>query len=682
MRKRIQHPTSHGNAWVVFLHTEMQAFDYGLLHCYLGTVVPIEWLKPSKCAERLESRLFKRETDEKKPLHAQRIEDYALIGDCETAALVGLNGSIDWLCWPSFSSAACFAALLGTAEHGFWQIAPAGKKKGTTVGGTSRRYLPDSMVVETTFETRDGIAVLVDFMPPRGNHSDIVRIVRCTHGRVALRMQLAIRFDYGRTIPWVTKFDGGLRAISGPDMVVLRTEVKLQGEGMETVSEFTLKAGEERSFVLTYASSIGDDGNAPIEDPKAVDPYSAFNDTVAFWAEWNGRNKYDGKYADVVKRSLMTLKAMTYKPSGGIVAAVTTSLPEQLGGVRNWDYRFCWLRDTAFTLMTLLSAGYIEEAEAWRRWLLRAIAGSPDQLQTIYGICGERQLNEWEADWLPGYENSKPVRVGNQASLQFQLDVYGEVAAALSRMPKAQDDIKVSASDLQARLIDQLCQVWQEPDDGIWETRGKRKHFVHSKVMAWVGLDRAIKHYEQYDGGGDIKRWKKNRDMLHKEICDKGFNKKLNSFVQSYGSKELDASCLRIGLVGFLPMDDPRIIGTVDAIEKRLMKDGFVDRYDTKTSPDGLPPGEGSFLACSFWMVINLWLIGRHADAELLFDRLLALRNDVGLLSEEWDTKQQRQVGNFPQAFSHITMAHAARTLGGDWRPEPSSTEMEKNRRK
>ncbi len=609
--------------------------------------------------------MFNRDQKSIKPLAGLPIEEYAMIGDCETAALVGLNGSIDWLCWPNFSSSACFAALLGTADHGFWKLAPAGKVK-----STSRRYLPDSMIVETTFETATGVAVLIDFMPPRGKYSDVVRIVRCTRGKVELKTVVAIRFDYGRTVPWVTKFEGALRAISGPDMVVLRTAVPLKGKDMESVGEFTLKAGEEQGFTLTYASSIGKDGNAPVVDPSPFDPRDAFNDTVEFWRDWNARNRFRGKHEDVVRRSLMTLKALTYKPSGGIVAAPTTSLPEQLGGVRNWDYRFCWLRDTAFTLLTLLHAGYEEEAQAWRRWLLRAIAGAPDQLQTIYGICGERQLNEWKADWLPGYENSRPVNIGNAASQQFQLDVYGEVAAALSRMPAADDDIRVSAGDLQARLIDQLCHIWPEPDDGIWETRGERKHFVHSKVMAWVALDRAIKHYEQYDGAGDIKRWRKNRDMLHKEICDKGFNKKLNSFTQYYGSKELDASCLRIGLVGFLPMDDPRIIGTVNAIEKRLMKGGFVERYDTKKSADGLPPGEGAFLACSFWMVINLWLIGRKADAENLFDRLLSLCNDVGLLAEEWDTTANRMVGNFPQALSHIALVHAAYTIAGDWKPE------------
>lgn len=588
-----------------------------------------------------------------------------MIGDCETAALVGINGSIDWLCWPNFSSNACFAALLGTADHGYWKLAPTGR-----INATSRRYLPDTMIVETTFETPTGVAVLVDFMPPRGGYSDVVRLVRCTRGKVAMRTDLAIRFDYGRTIPWVTKFEGALRAISGPDMVVLRTRVPLKGEGMTSVGEFTLKSGEEEGFTLTYAPSIGEDGNAPIVDPQPFDPREAFSETLEFWHEWNARSRFRGRHEEAVRRSLMTLKALTYKPSGGIVAAPTTSLPESVGGKRNWDYRYCWLRDTAFTLMTLLHAGYQEEAEAWRRWLLRAVAGAPDQIQTIYGISGERQLNEWQADWLPGYENSLPVNIGNSASQQFQLDVYGEVAAALSLIPTAEDDIRVSANALQARLVDQLCRIWQEPDDGIWETRGGRKHFIHSKVMAWVALDRAIKHYEQYDGAGDIKRWCKNRDMLHREICDKGFNKRLNSFTQFYGSKELDASCLRIGLVGFLPMDDPRIVGTIEAIEKKLMRGGFVERYDTRKSPDGLPPGEGAFLACSFWMVSCLWLIGRRQDAEALFTRLLSLRNDVGLLSEEWDIKAGRMVGNFPQALSHIALVHAAYTLSGAWTPD------------
>jgi GH15 family glucan-1,4-alpha-glucosidase len=608
--------------------------------------------------------LFGHKAPKSPPLHGLRIEDYALIGDCETAALVGRNGSIDWLCWPTFSSSACFAALMGTAEHGFWKIAP--EREPTKI---SRRYLPDSMIVETTFETRSGAVVLVDFMPPRGEYSDVVRIVRGVRGKVAMRMELVVRFDYGLSIPWVTKMPDGIRAVSGPNMAVLRTKAKLQGEGMCTVAEFTLKEGDEQAFTLSYASSVGRDGSETPADPNAFDPHDAFDDTMAYWQEWNAKNTYQGEHGDVVKRSLMTLKAMTYRPSGGIVAAVTTSLPEQIGGTRNWDYRYCWLRDASFTLLVLLRYGYDAEAVAWRRWLLRTIAGAPEQLQSLYGICGERQLNEWQVDWLPGYERSKPVNIGNAAAVQFQLDVFGEVGSALARTPFP-DDIKVSSSALQAQLTDHLCKVWDQPDDGIWETRGGRKHFTHSKVMAWVGLDRAIRNYEQFDGGGDIKGWKRNRDLLHREICAKGFNKKLNSFTQSYGSTDLDASCLRIGLVGFLPMDDPRIVGTVEAIEKHLMADGFVQRYNTRKSKDGLPPGEGAFLACSFWLVTCLWLIGRKEDARTMFDRLLALRNDVGLLSEEWDTKRKRMVGNFPQALSHIALAHAAAAMSGAWTPD------------
>jgi GH15 family glucan-1,4-alpha-glucosidase len=594
------------------------------------------------------------------PLHGSLIEDYCMIGDCETAALVSREGSIDWLCWPNFSSGACFAALLGTKDHGYWKIAPASK-----VTAIRRQYQAHTLVVETTFETKDGEVCLVDFMPPRAEHSHVVRMVRGVRGKVAIQMDLAIRFDYGRTIPWVTGTDHELHAIAGSDMVVLRSDAPLRGEGMATRSEFKVRAGETVSFTLTNLSSLE-------KVPAAEPAEAALKETQEFWQEWNGRNKYRGPYTEAVERSLMTLKAMTYKPSGGIVAAVTASLPEKIGGSRNWDYRYCWLRDTAFTLLVLIQAGYVEEAVEWRKWLLRAIAGAPDQVQTIYGVCGERQIVEWEAEWLPGYEGSRPVRIGNAAVGQFQLDVFGEVAAALSRTPQEDDEIRVSSSAVQAALIDHLCKVWPEPDEGIWETRGGAQHFTHSKVMAWVALDRAIKHHERYDGGGDVKRWKKNRDMIHREVCDKGFNKKLNSFVQSYGSKELDASCLRIGLVGFLPMDDPRIIGTTEAIEKRLLKDGFVQRYDTKTSEDGLPAGEGSFLACSFWLVTSLWLIGRETDATAMFDRLLALRNDVGLLSEEYDPVGKRMVGNFPQALSHIALIHSAFTISGLWKPEPA----------
>ena len=599
-----------------------------------------------------------RKTKSMEPLHGSRIEEYCLIGDCETAALVSREGSIDWLCWPAFSSSACFAALLGTRDHGYWKISPADK-----VTASRRQYEAHTLVVETTFETKDGTVCVTDFMPPREEHSHVIRIVRGVRGKVKMRMDLAIRFDYGRTVPWVTHKDQEMRAVAGPDMVVLRTEVSVHGEGMATQSEFTVREGDTVSFTLTYLHSLDE-----IPEPPGAD--AALTETREFWKEWTRRNKYRGAYADVVERSLITLKAMTYRPCGGIVAAATTSLPERIGGERNWDYRYCWLRDTSFTLLVLMAAGYVEEAVDWRKWLLRAVAGAPDQIQTIYGICGERQILEWEVDWLPGYENSKPVRIGNAAAGQFQLDVFGEVATALLKTPEAENEIRVSSSALQASLIDHLCKVWQEPDEGIWETRGGAQQFTHSKVMAWVALDRAIKHFELYDGKGDVKRWKKNREMIHKEVCEKGFNKKLNSFVQSYGSKQLDASCLRIALVGFLPPEDPRIRGTVEAIEKGLTKDGLVQRYDPKTTDDGLEGGEGVFLACSFWMVTNLWLIGRKADATTMFERLLALKNDVGLLSEEYDPTAKRMVGNFPQALSHISLVHAAFAMSEMWKPE------------
>ena len=592
------------------------------------------------------------------PLHGARIEDYCLIGDCETAALISREGSIDWLCWPAFPSPACFAALLGTRDHGYWKVSPAEK-----VMAIQWQYEAHTLISETIFKTKNGSVSVTVFMPPRRKHSHIVRIVRGVSGKVKMRMDLAIRFDYGRTVPWVTSTDHELRAVAGPDMVVLQTQVPLRGEEMTTVSEFTVKEGESVSFTLTSLRSLE-------EVPAPLSPDGALEETRGFWQEWSGRNNYKGPYADAVERSLITLKAMTFRPSGGVVAAVTTSLPERIGGSRNWDYRYCWLRDTAFMLLVLMEAGYMEEAVEWRKWLMRAVAGTPDQVQTIYGIRGERQLVEWEAGWLPGYENSKPVRIGNAAVDQFQLDVFGEVAAALLKTPEAESEIRVSATALQASLVNHLCQVWQEPDEGIWETRGGAKQFTHSKVMAWVALDRAIKHYELHDGGGDVKRWKKNRDMIHKEVCDKGFSKKLNSFVQSYGSKALDASCLRIVLVGFLPPEDPRIRGTVAAIEKGLTKDGLILRYDTEKTDDGLKGEEGVFLACSFWMVMNLWLIGRKEDATAMYERLLALRSDIGLLSEEYDPKDKRMVGNFPQALSHISLIHAAFAMSGRWKPE------------
>lgn len=625
------------------------------------------WRKGKKLAERKKIS--------KKPLHGSRIEDYALIGDCLTGALVSRNGSIDWLCWPNFSSGACFAALLGTCDHGYWKITPASRRS-----SASRRYHPRTMILETTFKTSAGEVLVTDFMPilpehTGHGHSSLVRIVTGIRGKVDMHIELAIRFDYGRTIPWVTTVEGDLHAVAGQDMVVLRTatshrkKIDLKGEGMSTVGEFPVHEGETVSFTLTNASALD-------PSPEKVDPAVALEHTRKYWTDWASRNQHQSEYGAVVERSLITLKALTYNPSGGIIAALTTSLPEKIGGVRNWDYRYCWLRDTAFTLLVLMRAGYTEEAVAWRRWLLRAVAGAPDQVQTIYGICGERQLPEWTADWLPGYEGSKPVRIGNAAVDQFQLDVFGEVLAALARTPEdhEENEIRISARSLQAELVNHLCEIWQQPDEGIWEVRGERRHFTHSKVMAWVALDRAIKLYERFDGNPavDIKRWKKNRDAIHKEICEKGFNKKLNSFTQSYGSKDLDASCLRLVLVGFLPPEDPRIRGTVEAIEKYLMKDGFVMRYNTHTGKDGLPAGEGSFLACSFWMASNLWLIGRHDEARVLYERLLSLCNDVGLISEEYDPTEKRMLGNFPQALSHIALIHTAFVLAGGLTPEPA----------
>ena len=587
-----------------------------------------------------------------------------MIGDLETAALVSREGSIDWLCWPSFSSGACFASLLGTAENGYWRIRPK-----ANIRETRRKYRGDSMILETTFVTDDGEVVMTDFMPPRGKHSDVVRMVTGVRGKVRMRLDLSIRFDYGLTVPWVTHKPEELRAIAGPNMVVLRSQcmqgeaAELHGEAMTTVTEFNVRSGDRVCFTLTYAHSLED-------LPEPIDVNVAMRETEEFWTEWSCRSKYKGNYRDAVQRSLLTLKALTYGPTGGIIAAPTTSLPEDVGGERNWDYRYCWLRDTAFTLLILMIAGYTEEAVQWRLWLLRAIAGSPDQVQSLYGINGERRLQEWTAGWLAGYENSQPVRIGNAASEQFQLDVYGEVAAALTRTPQVDDDVRAPSGELQAALINHLCHIWTLPDEGIWETRGGREHFVHSKLMAWVALDRAIKNHERFDGAGDVKRWRKNRDMLHREICKKGFNKKLNAFTQSYGSSTLDAACLRMFFVGFLPLDDPRMVGTVEAIQKKLMRNGLVERYDTKRSKDGLKGGEGTFLACSFWLVICLHLMGRVGEARDLFERLLALSNDVGLLSEEYDPVGRRMLGNFPQALSHLALVHAAFTISGQWKPE------------
>ncbi|PWC59712.1 glucoamylase [Azospirillum sp. TSH7] len=583
---------------------------------------------------------------------ASRIEDYALLGDCETAALVSREGSIDWLCWPRFDSDACFAALLGTPEHGRWLIAPADPNARVT-----RRYRGDTLILETDFETADGAVTVIDFMPPRDQASDVVRIVVGRRGRVVMRTELVIRFGYGCAVPWVTRLeDGTLRAIAGPDMLHLRTPVELCGRNLTTVGDFTVEAGERVPFVLTYAPSCD-----PTPDP--VDAEQALGDTERFWQDWIGRCKYDGPWSEAVRRSLVTLKALTYSPTGGIVAAATASLPEQLGGIRNWDYRFCWLRDSTFTLQALMNAGYYDEANAWRGWLLRATAGRPEQLQIMYGLAGERRLMEWEADWLPGYEGARPVRIGNAASTQLQLDVYGELMDALHQARRGGLGANDTGWQLQRSLLAHLETVWDQPDEGIWETRGGRQRFTFSKVMAWVAVDRAIKSAEQFAMDGPVERWKDLRRRIHLDVCANGYDREMGSFVQSYGSKLVDASLLLLPVVGFLPANDPRIAGTVAAVERQLLKDGFVKRYDTGRVEDGLPPGEGSFLACSFWLVDAFVLQGRRDEATALFERLLALRNDLGLLSEEYDAQAGRLVGNFPQAFSHIALINSAINL-------------------
>jgi GH15 family glucan-1,4-alpha-glucosidase len=579
---------------------------------------------------------------------AARIEDYAVIGDCETAALVSKGGSIDWLCWPDFASDACFAALLGTEENGYWKIAPA---KGEWT--TTRAYRDGTLILETTFEQEDGAMRLTDFMPIRGGNADLFRIVDGVRGSVEVRMELALRFDYGRTVPWVTRIPGGIRAIAGPNLTVLQASVPAHGEDMKSVAEFTLREGERQWFTLTYGDSFR-------ADPKPVSVQSAIEATEHFWTRWASKLKYEGQYREAVERSLMALKAMTFRTTGGIVAAVTTSLPEAIGGPRNWDYRYCWLRDTTFTLLALSNGGYFEEAAAWQNWLLRALAGSPDQVQIMYGLKGERQLVEWEVDWLGGYEGSKPVRIGNAASLQIQLDIYGEMLdsfyhAQHSLFRHTEMDFRVLVS-----LLEHLEDIWQDPDEGIWETRGGRQQFTYSKMMAWVAFDRGVMLAEQLNYDAPQERWKHVRDTIHAEICAKAFNKEKNCFTQAYGGDALDAALLLMPVVGFLPGTDARVKATVEAIERELMPDGLVLRYDTSKSPDGLPPGEGVFLACSFWMVSSLKAIGRADDARALFEKLLALRNDVGLLSEEYDVGRKRLVGNFPQAFSHIALVNAA----------------------
>jgi len=584
---------------------------------------------------------------------ANRIEDYAIIGDCETAALVSRDGSIDWLCWPRFDSGACFAALLGSPNHGRWKLAPADESARIT-----RRYRGDTLILETEFETTDGCVVVIDFMPLRDSRSNVVRTVIGKRGRVAMKTQLILRFDYGAIVPWVSRLDdGALRAIAGPDMVVIRADVPLRGEDLTTVGEFTIGQGEQISFVMTW-------GPSHLEPPATVNANKALEITEQFWTQWAAKCTYRGKWREPVMRSLLTLKALTYHPTGGIVAAPTTSLPEQLGGVRNWDYRYCWLRDATLTLLALMDGGYFREAAAWRDWLLRAAAGSPDQVQIMYGLGGERLLHERDLDWLPGYEDSKPVRIGNAAHEQLQLDVYGEVMDALHQARTGNIAESADAWALEKALVKQLEKIWEQPDQGIWEVRGKPQHFTHSKVMAWVAIDRAVKSAEQFHLDGPIDRWRALRDRIHGDICENAYSPELNSFVQAYDSKLVDASVLLMPLVGFLPASDPRIAGTVAAIEKRLLVDGFVLRYDSAATDDGLPEGEGAFLACSFWLADNYLLLGRQDDALRVFQRMLDLRNDVGLLSEEYDPVRKRQVGNFPQAFSHIALLSTAFNLG------------------
>lgn len=581
-----------------------------------------------------------------------RLEDYALLGDCETAALVGRDGSIDWLCWPRFDSGACFAALLGARENGRWLIGAVDEQ-----ARVSRRYRDGTLILETHIETSDGAATVVDFMPLRGEASDLVRLVQGKRGTVAIRTELIIRFDYGSLIPWVTRSeDGSLTAVAGPDMVVLRTPAKLAAKGLTHVGEFTVSAGQTIPFVLTY-------GPSHLGPPAAVDPSAALADTEAYWRDWSRRCSRPDEWSEPVTQSLITLKALTYRPTGGLVAAATTSLPEQLGGPRNWDYRYCWLRDATFTLLALMNAGYFEEAEAWRSWLLRAVAGAPAQAQIMYGLSGERRLPEWEAPWLGGYEGARPVRVGNAAAEQLQLDVYGEVLDALYHARSGKLKADAAGWMLQRELLKHLEAIWDQPDEGIWEVRGGRRHFTTSKVMAWVAFDRAIRMVETFAMDGPVDRWRTMRQTIHDEVCERGFDADVGAFVQSYGSKQLDASVLLIPQVGFLPPSDPRIRSTVERIERHLMSDGLVMRYESGQGVDGLPGGEGAFLACSFWLADNFVLLGRKEEARRLFERLLALRNDVGLLSEEYDPKAKRLVGNFPQALSHIALVNTAHNL-------------------
>ncbi len=589
------------------------------------------------------------------------LEDYGLIGDLQTAALVSRHGSIDWLCMPRFDSGAIFAGLLGDAENGHWTIQPKGEFR-----SPGRRYRGDSLVLETEFETDEGAIRLIDFMPPRGVAPDVVRIVEGVRGRVAMKMELALRFDYGSIVPWVRNIEGSLVGVAGPDAVSFRTPVELEGRDLRTFSEFVVSEGDRLPFVLTWFPSHE-------VLPEPIDAEHALADTVGYWDDWAATCTYEGKWHDAVHRSLLTLKALTYAPTGGIVAAATTSLPEALGGVRNWDYRYCWLRDATLTLLALIRAGYIDEARAWRDWLLRAIAGSPEAVQIMYGVAGERRLVEVELPWLAGYEGSKPVRIGNGASDQRQLDVYGEIADALYQARKQGLEASDDAWSLLRRLLEWLESDWREPDEGIWEVRGPRRHFTHSKVMAWVAFDRGVKLMQRFGREGPLDKWKSMRKTIREEVLRKGYDADRGSFVQYYGSDRLDASLLLIPLIGFLRADDPRVVGTVEAIQRDLMRDGLVERYradEENVEVDGLPPGEGVFLPCSFWLAAVLAQQGRHEEAIELYERLLSLRNDLGLISEEYDPERKRLVGNFPQAFTHLTLVETGFTLSR--KPKPA----------
>jgi GH15 family glucan-1,4-alpha-glucosidase len=579
------------------------------------------------------------------------IERYGLIGDCHTAALIGSDGSMDWLCLPRFDSGACFAALLGSAENGRWLLAPASPPR-----VVERRYRDGSIILETDFETDEGKVRLIDFMPLSDHRWDVVRIVEGLSGRVSMRMELVVRFDYGSIVPWVRRSGGVLLITAGPDTLELAASLDVQGENMKTVAQFDLSAGQRESFVLNYRPSH-------LPTLPSIDSDEALKNTELFWSEWSGRCNYRGRWREAVMRSLITLKALTYKPTGGIVAAPTTSLPEQPGGVRNWDYRFCWLRDATFTLNALLLAGYQDEASAWQEWLLRAIAGSPEGTQIVYSVTGARRLDEYSLPWLPGYEESAPVRIGNAASRQFQLDVYGEVMDTLHLARAADMQPHAQAWRVQAAMLKFLESRWRQPDEGLWEMRGAARHFTHSKVMAWVAFDRAIKDAGDYALDGPVQRWQEVRDEIHREVCERGFDNEVNAFVQSYESKRIDASLLLIPQVGFLPPGDPRVLGTIAAVERQLLKDGLVLRYSTETEVDALPPGEGTFLPCSFWLADALLLAGRRGDAQALFERLLALGNDLGLFAEEYDPRARRMLGNFPQALTHMALVNTARLL-------------------